>query len=785
MKSALLITCVTWLLLGCVLHTQGQQPLPDAAHELESRLPTIIPTPGSMQRLEGQQPFEFNQTTRIVCMRQLEGVALPISQIAEVLAEELELITGIRPEVVASDKQPSTPNDIVLGMMEKVQGDFGRSEVHWVQRYELNSSASGVQVFGTGYKGLCYGTASLLQALDLESLTIPALEIRDSSAASYRAVMIDVARKVHSIGVIQDVVRLCRLYKVRYLHLHLTDDQNFTFPFAPVTDNLKGNFCYTKEQLKELVAYADARGVTIIPEFDLPGHSTQLKRSGYLVRSDSDADVAAPENFEKINAIVDEMLDVFHSSPYFHIGGDESGAGQKLIPFLKAVNQRVRKRGKRLLVWEGFHGSPTEKLPATGDDRIIVMSWESSYNAPWDLLESGYEIINASWKPMYVVGGYGGMIHAGSSGGKWFALQDIYRWNKDTFMHWEPGRAVYDDRGPNDSNRTDHEWNASWINKQDQILGGQLLYWEQREGSVIHYLRHRVPVMAERLWNPESSLSFEQFQANAANVDQKVFSIVQPVEITPVMDASLPVTSLYQSYEGKNVAVTLRNRSKVPGKIRYSLGEFSGSLGAPNFRPVPLPEHEYSSPLSVEGAFGIRAELVRKDGSVVGGNSWSFYNNWPMRVEVTEYDLGGKRFQKVPDLAALPEKKILRRFQMPYVRGRLQNVVQVGQMSVAELVAPADGQHTFELRTQSGHATLYVDLNQDGTWDADEILIRDTPNTEKGQTAHATLKQGQRYRLRIDHSTGIPRPVLNLLISKPGQAKPVSIAPFLELPSDR
>ena len=109
---------------------------------------------------------------------------------------------------------------------------------------------------------------------------------------------------------IKDVVRLARLYKIRYVQLHLTDDQSFTFPFAPIVDGLQAkghaNHAYTRAELEELVAYADSRGVTLIPELELPGHSSMITRSGYLSPLDENhAQIADPANFEKLLVIVD------------------------------------------------------------------------------------------------------------------------------------------------------------------------------------------------------------------------------------------------------------------------------------------------------------------------------------------------------------------------------------------------------------------------------------------------------------------------------------------------
>jgi hypothetical protein len=754
--------------------------------------PIIVPTPASMQLSSTKEACVLDASSRIL-VRPSEAYSSLLLSHGKVVASELEILTGLRVPVIASTDKAKR-NDIALACSATGSNDSDGNHTDGddssnapmkedvAENYTLTVGVDGIVIAADSFVGITHGTSSLLQLIDADTLSVPSITIEDRPTASYRALMVDVARTPHSIGVIKDAVRLCRLYKVRYLQLHLTDNQHFTFPFAPITDNLKGNHHYTTSELKDLVAYADARGVTIIPELDLPGHSGRLRESGYLSLGKNDADVASPENDDKIGKLIDAMIDVFHSSPYFHIGGDESGAGRKLVPFLAEVNKRVRARGRRLLVWEGFHGAPTDLIPATGDDRVIVMAWESSYNAPWDLLNNGYQIINASWKPTYLTGGYGGLIHPGSTGGKRFALKDIHRWNKNIFMHWEPGRPVFEDRGPKDPNLDDGEWNAEWIEKDDQILGGQMLYWEQYECSVLHFLMPRIPILAERLWNPESGHSFAEFQDRVAVAQQQTLPILQPVEISPVsQDPSHPVASLYQPYASEEIQVTLRNRTKIDGQIRYSTGGWSGQLNSPNFHPVPKPDTLYDGPLTARGPFSVRAELVRSDSKPVDGHSWQFYNNWPNRVEVTEYNIGRRTPRKVPDLAALPNSKRLRQYEMPYVRGLMQNVAVRGQLTRSDLIAPATGRHTLELRTQSGHATLYFDQNQNGQFEENEILVRNSPNDESGQKAEVMLKKGERYRIRIDHATGMPRPVLILSITGP-DGKRTEISEFLQLP---
>lgn len=748
----------------------------------------IVPTPKKVEVRQGK--FTITDETRICfdvrqAPRQVETTLEPL---AEVFASELELLTGIKPETVELDIALNVGSGDIVFRFADVVGDFAADETLENHAYRVDVTSEQIVVEAPYFKGVACGSASLIQTISNNQ--IPAMRIDDEPTAAYRSVMIDVARNVHSIGVLKDVIRLARLYKLRYVHLHLTDDQRFTFPFEPVTSKLEKNFSYSKEELEELVAYADARGITLIPELDLPGHSTMLRKSGFLNPTNSDADVADLANAPKIAAIIDEMLSVFESSPYFHIGGDESGAGSKLVPFLEAVNDHLRGKPagqkKRLIVWEGFHGAPTQQLPATGENRIVVMAWESSYNAPWDLLKNRYQLINSSWKPTYLAGG-GGMTHLGNSGGRKFDLQDLYRWSKDRFMHWEPGRPIYEDRGPNDDDRADGEWDASMIGKQDQILGGQMQFWEQKESVVIERLQRRLAVAAERLWNP-NDVPFEDFKKRLDRVHEQVMTIVQPVEIMlPGEDKDRPVSDFYHPYHGESMQLKFRNRTKIQGVIRYNEGSFSDSLGYFGWsaiKPLDGDAKVYSQPVEKRGGFVVRAGLFRKDGQPVEGNSWSHFNNWKDRVWVTEYDLGRKTPKQVVDLKKLPAEKIRRSYAMPMLRGPVRHTKIMGQLSESILVSPGDGEYQITMQTANGTASLYLDLNQNGDWDEGEQLISNTPTNEERITQTIKLTKGERYRLRVDHMTAMPRLTVIIGIEGPGLSKRTEISTLLELPKE-
>ncbi|MEM7455993.1 MAG: family 20 glycosylhydrolase [Planctomycetota bacterium] len=737
----------------------------------------LVPRPKTLNALDGD--VEITASSRILfatrdAPRQIESSLRPL---AEVLAREIEMVAGFLPAVEELDQNVPRSGDIVLGFVQPES--FAETEAEEVQSYELVTMDGLVTIRSCYYKGVAYGTSTFIQAITPfdGGASMPVLQIRDEPDFAYRTLMIDIARRPHSLEALREVIRIARLYKIRYLQLHLTDNQNFVFPFEPVTGNLDDNYTFSREQWLELVSYADARGVTIIPELDLPGHSGKLRQSGYLNEPGAtDFDVAGPENYDKINAIVDDMLSVFQSSPYFHIGGDESGAGQRLVPFLEQINRHLRSKPialrRRLLVWEGFHGAPLEALPATGPDRIIVLAWESSYNAPWDLLENGYTIINASWKPLYVVG-TGTPKHPGTGIRAW-SPETIYSWDATTFMHWEPGRPVFEDAGPNDDDRNDSQWNVSSIGRVDQVLGGQLLFWEQEEQWLIHDLEQRLPAFSERLWNMNSG-DFDVHRQRVAKVNDRVMALVRPVAILPdtISSGTEPMDLFYRTYESEELVVTMENRTAIDGIFRYETAPYSGNLNwihSGQVPPVTAESPVFDGPARFNEPVGIRARLFRHNGEPVEGTSWEVFNNWPSRVLVTEYSTVPDQYPlnnvTVPDTTRLDPDSRIAEFVMPCLRGPVNHINRVIQRHEATLLIEAGGRYQFRAQSQSGRATIYMDLNRNGQWDPGEAVISDTPTSEEQLETELELTAGE-YALRVDHITDMPRPVIIVSLSGP------------------
>lgn len=213
------------------------------------------------------------------------------------------------------------------------------------------------------------------------------------------------------------------------------------------------------------------------------------------------------------------------------------------------------------------------------------------------------------------------------------------------------------------------------------------------------------------------------------------------------------------------------------------MGRFDGGFTGFRFREIPTLSKDsaaYEAPIEQGGGFAVRAQLFRPDGTPVDGSTWAFFNNWEKRVRVTKLRIE-ERGETVPDLAALPKSAILGRYEAPLLRGPIGVVGRIGLMSEAVLRAPGSGEYEIAVKTQSGHASLYLDLDGDGKWSAKEKLITDTPSTEKPVAVRVQLAADTSVRLRVDHRNDEPRPVLIVTLDGPGTRGKREITPYLQL----
>ena len=214
------------------------------------------------------------------------------------------------------------------------------------ESYTLEVTADYITLSAETDIGILRGLETLLQLLaaNREGYYFPAIRIEDAPRFPWRGLLIDVGRHFMPVDVIKRNLDGMAAVKLNVLHWHLSENQGFrveskTYP--KLHELGSDGFYYTQEQIKDIIAYADTRGIRVMPEFDIPGHSTSwltgypelasapgpytIER-GFGV-SDPSLDPTRETTYEFLDAFFREMTDLFPDQ-YMHIGGDEVEGSQ-------------------------------------------------------------------------------------------------------------------------------------------------------------------------------------------------------------------------------------------------------------------------------------------------------------------------------------------------------------------------------------------------------------------------------------------------------------------------
>ncbi len=241
--------------------------------------------------------------------------------------------------------------------------------------YELTVAPSGVKLVAHAPAGLFYGVQTVRQLLG--GRRIPAVRIRDRPRFGWRGAMLDVARHFRPARDVKRFVDLMALYKLNRLHLHLSDDQGWriaisswprlaTHGGSTQVGGGKGGY-YTGREYSDIVRYAAARYVQVVPEIDMPGHVHAALSSYPKLACDGKATplytgievgfsslcVDKPLTYDFVSDVVGELARLT-PGPFIHIGGDEAAATKPAdyVKFVRRVQEIVRSHGKRMIGWE-------------------------------------------------------------------------------------------------------------------------------------------------------------------------------------------------------------------------------------------------------------------------------------------------------------------------------------------------------------------------------------------------------------------------------------------------
>lgn len=315
-------------------------------------LNNIIPKPLSISRADGK--FELKSNTTFYYSK---DALAPIGVFTELLKNS----TGIKFKTVPL-KQEKQGILFILSDTLNSLGDEG---------YKIKISPQSISVYAKTGAGIFNATQTLRQLLpaDIESKTrnnkinwsIPCGEITDKPRYSWRGYMQDVSRTFYDVDVMKKYMDVMALYKLNVLHLHLTDDQGWrieikkypkltstkTTVFDPSTKQpAERSGFYTQDQIRELVKYATARNITVIPEIDVPGHSwptilaypelgvNQNRKPDYIFPfldswshwgnqfTPNTLDPTNEKVYEFLDGVFTELAQIFPAT-YIHFGGDE------------------------------------------------------------------------------------------------------------------------------------------------------------------------------------------------------------------------------------------------------------------------------------------------------------------------------------------------------------------------------------------------------------------------------------------------------------------------------
>jgi hexosaminidase len=388
-----------------------------------SQAPDIIPQPVEIKTPAGQ--FTISSKTELV----LSGSGLENS--AEFFNGYLQKYYGFSLKVVKDSKSKNV-----------IRLNFEKAEHPVPGYYTMKVDKDGVYIAGDNEPGAFYGVQTLIQLLPTEkktSLNIPFVEIKDYPRFAYRGAMLDVARYFFPVEYVKHFIDYLALHKLNHFHWHLTDDQGWRIEIKKYpkltsvggyrngsligrypgkgNDGIRHGGFYTQDQIKDVVAYAAKRYVTVVPEIEMPGHaSAAIAAYPYLScfpeestthppkttwHGDSTGkqvqqiwgvhyDVFKPseETFKFLEDVLDEVVQLFPSK-LIHVGGDEcpkdnwkrSEFCQNLIKekglkdehglqsyFISRIEKHLNGKGRSIIGWD-------EILEGGLAPNASVMSW--------------------------------------------------------------------------------------------------------------------------------------------------------------------------------------------------------------------------------------------------------------------------------------------------------------------------------------------------------------------------------------------------------------------------
>ena len=409
--------------------------------------------------------------------------------------------------------------------------------------YSLKVTPKAIDITAKSHKGLFYGMQTIMQLLPAEiespftvpdiTLEIPAVTILDEPEFGYRGLHLDVCRHFADVDFIKKQLELMAMFKLNTFHWHLTDDQGWRIEIRKypklITEGATriegedveyGPYYYTQEQIREVVEYAKALYIEVIPEIELPGHAVAavaaypwLSCEGKPIPvrnlwgvSDDVFCAGNDKVFEFLEDVFDEIIPLFESD-YIHIGGDEClknkwaecpkcqkrikdlnivadeehSAEEKLQSyFVKRIESYLLSKGKKIIGWD-------EILQGGVAESATIMSWRGEEGGIY-AANAGHDVIMTPTESLYLDKYQGSSKILPVTIGGFLPLKSVYSYN-----------PVPEEISPD---------------KKHHVLGAQGNMWNEYNycmADMEYDIYPRIIALAELTWTPTDRKNYDDF----------------------------------------------------------------------------------------------------------------------------------------------------------------------------------------------------------------------------------------------------------------------------------
>jgi hexosaminidase len=384
------------------------------------------------------------------------------------------------------------------------------------ESYHLQITASEVHLEAANPLGVLHGLQTFLQLVRItpRGFMVPAMTIDDQPRFPWRGLMLDVSRHFQPLDVVYRTLDGMEAVKLNVFHWHLSDDQGFRVEskkFPLLQEKGSDGLFYTQDEVRAVIGYARDRGIRVVPEFDMPGHTTawfvgypdvasgpgpyQIERKWGIF--DPAMDPTRDSTYKFLDTFIGEMTSLFPDA-YFHVGGDECNgkawdANPRIQDFMKAHGLKDNK------ALQAYFSAQVQKIVTR--HKKIMMGWD-------EVLQPGTpkDVVIQSWNgPQFVGEAVKGGNRALLSAGYYIDL------NQSAAEHY-----AADPEGEGPSTLSSEE--------RKRILGGEATMWSEytTPENIDSRIWPRTAAIAERLWSPRDTRDVASMYARLAIVSQQL-----------------------------------------------------------------------------------------------------------------------------------------------------------------------------------------------------------------------------------------------------------------------